>query len=766
MPSPVTPNEIKNTLPNVDSGVCDRLKKVIIDFPRKIYAWFSYIYNDDGTFTEEFKQELCAVNCDDIIVGPNQPGGGNGGDGGGEGGTLRRVTNLIATPATRAQGGIMLMWPNDSVAEYVTVYRTPTVVVNHGTPGSTYAANSTNINVEPLVETIQKDKKIHFDNGTILTATAKADKDATVIACTLSGTLPDNEEGKLPAEDATIIRNKESIREVNIGWQTTIAGIPYRRGDSCCYIDKNATAMWDGSEHRTHDSEGNVANVLDGALRYNYWISTSDSSNNYSAFSNVTAGFSKYVKGFSTNDASVELCYSGGGDTYYDQAVLSSLTYPNSSKSYMRVVLRGGGGGGGAGGDHLSPSTLQYYIKTFTYTDASSEMVVTLASGSDIQHWSVNDEVKVVDNGTSAYNKTFTVSEIMTQTQGQFKLSPVDMSGASPQAQAGGFNIPGTSDPSFGRIHRVKDKQKVRTHGGGGGAGGFLMATFAISNAITKVRVRTIDSTGTPNTVNYSDTGSNPVNQLSVNFANELGKGDIPFNIGGTGRNSNTSHPTAGEPSTNPWEEGAHTTVAYAGDPLTYLAPNNNTGYSKANHLAPYFTLLEVYSTSSNSWHEVARVADGQGGGYRNGFSNLISRGGLGGKTYSITTLANHCVHQTNTMTKLTGAKDGKFFKAGNDGEKGETPFKASATSGGDAGKGAHIWDGFQPVGTSSKLSWYEGKVQERSFGNNFDVEAPGGGASGCKGSADEADKKVLHGGYAIAGSAWVSFSDTAYLKY
>ena len=49
-------------------------------------------------------------------------------------------------------------------------------------------------------------------------------------------------EWKLPAEDAAIIRNKESIREVNIGWQTTIAGIPYRRGDSCCYIDKNATA--------------------------------------------------------------------------------------------------------------------------------------------------------------------------------------------------------------------------------------------------------------------------------------------------------------------------------------------------------------------------------------------------------------------------------------------------------------------------------------------------------------------------------------------
>ena len=70
MPSPITPNEIKNTLPNVDAGVCDRLKKVIIDFPRKVYAWLSYVYNDDGTFTEEVKEELCAVKCDNIVVPP------------------------------------------------------------------------------------------------------------------------------------------------------------------------------------------------------------------------------------------------------------------------------------------------------------------------------------------------------------------------------------------------------------------------------------------------------------------------------------------------------------------------------------------------------------------------------------------------------------------------------------------------------------------------------------------------------------------------
>ena len=58
MPSPVTPNEIKDTLPNVDSSLCDKLKKVIIDFPRKVYAWMSYMYNDDGTFSEDFKQEI------------------------------------------------------------------------------------------------------------------------------------------------------------------------------------------------------------------------------------------------------------------------------------------------------------------------------------------------------------------------------------------------------------------------------------------------------------------------------------------------------------------------------------------------------------------------------------------------------------------------------------------------------------------------------------------------------------------------------------
>ena len=93
MASPVTPNEIKHTLPNVDSGICDRLKKVIIDFPRKVYAWFSYVYNDDGTFTEEFKQELCQIKCDDIgTTEPKPPNGDNGGGGG----TLDKIEGLVA----------------------------------------------------------------------------------------------------------------------------------------------------------------------------------------------------------------------------------------------------------------------------------------------------------------------------------------------------------------------------------------------------------------------------------------------------------------------------------------------------------------------------------------------------------------------------------------------------------------------------------------------------------------------------------------------
>ena len=69
MASPIRPSDIKDTLPSTDSSACARLKKVIVDFPRRVYDWFSYIYNEDGTFSEAFKNDFCEIQCDDIETG-------------------------------------------------------------------------------------------------------------------------------------------------------------------------------------------------------------------------------------------------------------------------------------------------------------------------------------------------------------------------------------------------------------------------------------------------------------------------------------------------------------------------------------------------------------------------------------------------------------------------------------------------------------------------------------------------------------------------
>lgn len=106
MASPIRPSDIKDTLPTTDGSACVRLKKVLVDFPRRVYEWFSYVYNEDGTFTEAFKTDFCAIPCDNIteetgtiiVPGTNNPG------------------NALNTPVVTAgaglnhAGGIPLVW--------------------------------------------------------------------------------------------------------------------------------------------------------------------------------------------------------------------------------------------------------------------------------------------------------------------------------------------------------------------------------------------------------------------------------------------------------------------------------------------------------------------------------------------------------------------------------------------------------------------------------------------------------------------------------
>ena len=130
MASPIRPSDIKDTLPTTDGSACARLKKVIVDFPRRVYEWFSYIYNEDGTFTEAFKTDFCAISCDNIkqeTTDPVDPDSAN------PGGNIT-TPSVEASAAMKHGGGIALVWQDVPGATKYDIYR--------GTTNST-TANTT-----------------------------------------------------------------------------------------------------------------------------------------------------------------------------------------------------------------------------------------------------------------------------------------------------------------------------------------------------------------------------------------------------------------------------------------------------------------------------------------------------------------------------------------------------------------------------------------------------------------------------------------------
>ena len=118
MASPIRPSDIKDTLPTTDGSACARLKKVIVDFPRRVYEWFSYIYNEDGTFTEDFKTDFCAIKCDDIQVQDTNPNDDDTTPSGGMTPPLVR-----AGAAMRHEGGIPVVFQEVPYATKYDIYR-------------------------------------------------------------------------------------------------------------------------------------------------------------------------------------------------------------------------------------------------------------------------------------------------------------------------------------------------------------------------------------------------------------------------------------------------------------------------------------------------------------------------------------------------------------------------------------------------------------------------------------------------------------------
>jgi hypothetical protein len=215
-------------------------------------------------------------------------------------------------------------------------------------------------------------------------------------------------------------------------------------------------------------------------------------------------------------------------------------------------------------------------------------------------------------------------------------------------------------------------------------------------------------------------------------------------------------------------------------------------------YTAPYFTVFEVTSDAGSNWHEIARVEDGEGGGYRNGQeSDRHCIGGAGGGSKF---LSDDTVHQGYEITNASGMQNsgvatlreealtfvpatptmpvdhqqtGVFFAPGDDGNDAISVIYPSDELKGISGRGGTIYDAFPTAWRASTMNAIE--EHERGImhvnvvyrrGNAMDQNAPGGGASGCEGATKLDESKLAWGGHALAGSAWATYSDTAYDTY
>jgi len=75
MPTPVSPSEIKSTIPSASGSFCAKFLQVL-QLPKLFSTWYSYVYNEDLSFTDDFKADLCLVRCTCSGGGSTPPDGG------------------------------------------------------------------------------------------------------------------------------------------------------------------------------------------------------------------------------------------------------------------------------------------------------------------------------------------------------------------------------------------------------------------------------------------------------------------------------------------------------------------------------------------------------------------------------------------------------------------------------------------------------------------------------------------------------------------
>jgi len=662
MASPIRPSDIKDTLPTTDGSACARLKKVIVDFPRRVYDWFSYIYNEDGTFTEAFKADFCEIKCDDVEENdPVNPEVTN------PGGNLT-VPDIKAGAAMRVNGGIPIVFDAVDGATKYDIYR--------GTTNS-ITANTT--------VRLRKDLK-------------------------------------------PILRNMNASRST----------LCKRKDNTILYVDVNGGPVYN-STTRKDDPNSNSVN---GQTIYYYWVVAKGRTGAKSDYAGPVIGSSRYVPNFAAI-GTPKMLWSSQAETP------TGLNL----KTQMRVVLRAGGGGGGGGGDYTLATFNKFHLTNINYSSSTGAITFTFDQSGGVAHsFKVGEQLALngsldVENASTWDAQSFEVKEILTNTQGSNQITCSAISNlVAPKASA--TLLPGSSSAySWGVIHAVADELPTRIPGGGGGAGGILLAVFDIT-AITDVRVRTYGS-------NYVSTPSTGTQVAYTNNSNSdlFGSGHqgdfYPLNLGGAGRADTSTGPKAGEPKVG--------TV------------DGNTA-----NVGPYKTVLEVKKGST--WYRVAWVSDGEGGGHADVImSHMQSRSseGLGSpQVYWDSSSNDFAVDGSGSATlQRYGTKSysgicairgtalgnkGKVFYMGADGQAGLGAVFARTS--GTPGVGGHSWDSLEPKAGGNAAVKQDNKSRNA---NALDVNAPGSGAFGAYGEPSELLGANAYGGHALAGGAYITFSPT-----
>src|SRR5436189_3154890 len=67
MPAPITPCAVCALAPSSTSSLCDRILKVFLQLPAKFCSLVTWMFNEDGTLTDEFKAEAQVIPTGTIL---------------------------------------------------------------------------------------------------------------------------------------------------------------------------------------------------------------------------------------------------------------------------------------------------------------------------------------------------------------------------------------------------------------------------------------------------------------------------------------------------------------------------------------------------------------------------------------------------------------------------------------------------------------------------------------------------------------------------